>query len=251
VRVVKNKVDLQHALAGQVGLRGFVPTMGALHEGHMSLVQKSISECDFTAVSIFVNPRQFDSKEDLQNYPRAIEDDLKALEQVGVDLCFLPESAEIYSSNDHFEIRETSGYSNKFCGADRPGHFEGVLTVVMKLLNLVGPDRMYMGEKDYQQLQLVKQMTAAFFMDVEVVGVPTARESSGLAMSSRNLRLSPEDQHKAAALFRGLSSCSTDDDAKAQLLNEGFEVDYIESYKGRRYGAVRIAGVRLIDNVEI
>lgn len=228
---------------------GFVPTMGALHDGHRSLLIRSRSENDVSVLSIYLNPTQFDNKEDLKNYPKSFEADYQVACLADVDFILMPTFNEIYPDDYKYKIVE-SDFSQKLCGAHRPGHFEGMLTVVMKLLNIANADRAYFGEKDYQQLQLIRGMANAFFMPTEIVGCSTVREADGLAMSSRNKNLSPQSRNLAAHLHRTIISCATTDEARANLLDEGFEIDYIEDLHERRFAAVKIDGVRLIDNVK-
>lgn len=228
---------------------GFVPTMGALHEGHLSIVRRSAAENDFTLVSIFVNPTQFDDPRDLARYPRTFERDLAVLEGAGADFLLFPEPSELYPDQYRYRVSETQ-LSRELCGAHRPGHFDGMLTVVMKLLNLARARRAYFGEKDFQQLELVRGMARAFFLETEIFACPTVREGDGLAMSSRNVGLTPE-QRALAARFPGALRSEATPEAAAQLLRElGFGVDYVEDRFGRRLGAVRLGEVRLIDNVE-
>ena len=227
---------------------GFIPTMGALHEGHLSLVKKSLIENDITVVSIYVNPTQFDNPEDLKKYPSALVEDKKLLEESGVDFLFLPEYKTLYPDEYTYRISETD-LSRGLCGASRPGHFDGVLTVVMKLLNIVGAGRAYFGEKDYQQYLLVKGMAEAFFLKTEIVPCPLVRESSGLAMSSRNRRLSSGGRETAPDFYKALNSGRPVKDIREILEKAGFEIDYIEEAYGRIFGAVYLDGVRLIDNV--
>ena len=171
---------------------GFVPTMGALHSGHESLLAASQQENDLTVLSIFVNPTQFNNPDDLKNYPQTLERDLLIAEKNGVNAVFIPESMnELYPDQYRFKITETE-FSTQLCGAHRPGHFDGVLTVVMKLFQLTQPTRAYFGEKDHQQLTLIKDMVASFFLPIEIVACPTIRETTGLAMSSRNTRLNSD-----------------------------------------------------------
>ncbi len=229
---------------------GLVPTMGALHAGHLSLVQRSQRENAATAVSIFVNPTQFDQADDLDRYPRKTERDLVLLQDAAVDAVFIPSYDEIYPDGFHYQISE-SELSLRLCGAHRPGHFDGVLTVVMKLLNIVQPTRVYFGEKDYQQLLLVRGMTQAFFMDVDVVACPIVREPDGLAMSSRNQNLDAAQRRLAPSFHQVLRESTDTDTAQARLQQLGFDVDYVEDFKGRRLAAVRLGGTRLIDNVVI
>jgi len=229
---------------------GFVPTMGALHNGHASLVERSVKENDLTVVSIFVNPTQFNDPNDLQNYPRTFEDDLEMLDELKADYLFYPEYNEIYSDNYRYTITENK-LSKILCGAFRPGHFDGVLTVVMKLLNILKPNRAYFGEKDFQQFKLIEGMAQAFFLNTEIIPCPTLRDNDGLAMSSRNTLLSPEERRFALNFPRLLKLNKTDTEIKTELESLGFKVDYIEEYSGRRLGAVYVGKVRLIDNVKL
>ncbi len=229
---------------------GFVPTMGALHEGHVSLIKKSLDENDITIVSIFVNPTQFNNRDDLEKYPVQIEDDLNILKELKVDYAFLPDYKALYPDEYRYRVEEND-FSKKLCGKFREGHFTGVLTVVMKLFNIVKPTRAYFGEKDFQQLLLIKGMVEAFFMDIEIVACPTVREEDGLALSSRNLRLNSDERKKAPLLYKLLKSKRSDEEVKAELEKYGFKVDYIVSLNGRRFGAAYLGKVRLIDNVEI
>jgi pantoate--beta-alanine ligase len=229
---------------------GFVPTMGALHEGHLSLVRRSRAENARTVVSIFVNPTQFDDPTDLARYPRPLEDDLAKLRGVGTDFVLLPPEHELYADGFRYRVRET-GLSASMEGAHRPGHFDGVLTVVLKLLCVARADRAYFGEKDWQQLALVRGMADAFLLPTMIVGCPTVRESDGLALSSRNRHLSAADRRLAPRFHRALATANTAGAAARALAADGFVVDYVEDYGGRRLGAVRLGGVRLIDNVPL
>lgn len=228
---------------------GFVPTMGALHAGHASLLERCRSENDITVLSIYVNPTQFDNKDDLNRYPITLEQDRIIAAQAGIDHIILPTYSQIYPDDYRYKITERE-LSNQLCGAHRPGHFDGVLTVVMKLLNIVQPDRAYFGEKDHQQLQLINGMVETFFLDTQIVPCPTIRESDGLAMSSRNVNLPPEARKLAPLFALALREARSPEDATRRLQDEGFIVDYVEDIGSRRYGAVKISGVRLIDNVE-
>ena len=228
---------------------GFVPTMGALHRGHLSLAEQSKRENDITVVSIYVNPTQFDSAEDLEKYPSAPEEDRQLLDKTGIDYLFLPEYEDLYPDRYTYKVTETE-LSKKLCGASRPGHFDGVLTVVMKLLNIIGADRAYFGEKDYQQFLLVKGMAEAFFLKTEIIPCPLVREESGLALSSRNRRLSSSGRIKAAEFHRLLDSGKTVGNIAGELEKSGFKVDYITETFGRIFGAVFLEDVRLIDNVK-
>jgi pantoate--beta-alanine ligase len=229
---------------------GFVPTMGALHDGHLSLVRRSRAENDRTLVSIFVNPTQFDDAADLARYPRSIEDDLALLRAEGAEFVLVPGEAELYPDGFRYRVTETE-LSTKMEGAHRPGHFDGVLTVVLKLLQAAGADRAYFGEKDWQQLALVRGMAEAFLLPTAIVGCPTVREANGLALSSRNRLLTGDDRRKAAAFHKVLSASPAPDDAVRALIEEGFTVDYVCDRDGRRLGAVRLGNVRLIDNVAL
>jgi pantoate--beta-alanine ligase len=224
--------------------------MGALHEGHLSLVRRSRSENDRTLVSIFVNPTQFDDQADLARYPRVLDADLAALRTAGADYVLLPRADDLYPDGFRYRITERD-FSTALEGAHRPGHFDGVLTVVMKLLQIAQPERAYFGEKDWQQLSLVRGMVDAFFLPVTIVGCPTVRDQDGLALSSRNSTLAPADRQRAPRFHEVLSSASTPDEAARELSASGFEVDYVEERDGRRLGAIRIGGVRLIDNLPV
>jgi pantoate--beta-alanine ligase len=229
---------------------GLVPTMGALHEGHLSLVQRSQRDNAVTVASIFINPTQFDQAQDFDRYPRQTERDLALLKDAAVDAVFLPAHDEIYPDGYRYRVSE-SELSLRLCGAHRPGHFDGMLTVVMKLINIVRPTRAYFGEKDFQQLHLVRGMVRAFFMNLDVVACPIVREPDGLAMSSRNQNLDAVQRRLAPFLFQVLRESADTDSARARLRQLGFDVDYVEDYDGRRLAAVRLGSTRLIDNVPI
>jgi pantoate--beta-alanine ligase len=185
------------------GTLGLIPTMGALHEGHLSLVQRAQAECDAVAASIFVNPTQFAAGEDYDTYPRTLEDDCAKLEAVGVDLLFAPGAKEMYPANTSTFI-EVEGVGDRLDGASRPGHFRGVATVVAKLFHIVGPDRAYFGQKDAAQIAVLRAMVQDLNFPVQLVACPIVRERDGLAMSSRNLNLSATDRHRALILHRAL-----------------------------------------------
>jgi len=229
---------------------GFVPTMGALHEGHLSLVAASTEQDAVTVVSVFINPTQFDDRADFDVYPNNFQQDIDRLEAAGVDAVLLPDEEQIYVDGYRFKVTE-SDFSTRFCGAHRPGHFDGVLTVVMRLLNLVQPDNAYFGEKDFQQLQLIRDMVAAFFMPVNIKACATIRETDGLAMSSRNQHLDRNNRTKAASLYAALKQSRTAEEAREVLTGKGFDVDYVEDISNRRLAAARLGSTRLIDNVEI
>lgn len=228
---------------------GFVPTMGALHAGHEALLKRARVENERVVLSIFVNPTQFNDPNDLVRYPRTLEADL-ALAAPYVDAVFAPAPEALYADGYRYRMTETE-LSRRWEGAHRPGHFDGVLTVVLKLFNVVRPDRAYFGEKDWQQLELVRGMVRALLLPVEIVACPTVRDADGLALSSRNQRLSPLGRAHAAAFPWALRRAPDAGAAAATLRAKGFEVDYVEDVDGVRLGAVRIEGVRLIDNVRL
>lgn len=229
---------------------GFVPTMGALHAGHESLIKRSVQENDITVVSIFVNPTQFNDPKDFENYPVTFDEDLQLIEKLNADFLFYPSAHEIYADNFSYRIEENE-LSKILCGAFRPGHFSGVLTVVLKLFNIIQPAQAYFGEKDYQQYKLIDGMVKSVHLNIKIIPCPIIRESDGLAMSSRNLRLTVEERKFASNFPRLLMSKITPIEIKSELEKLGFIVDYIEDYAGRRYGALHIGKVRLIDNVEL
>lgn len=256
---------------------GFVPTMGALHEGHLTLFRRARAECDRVVVSIFVNPTQFSPNEDLNAYPRDLISDQKLASQENVDALFCPEVEEMFPEGFQTGV-ELPELSQKLEGASRPGHFRGVATVVTKLLNIVTPDRAYFGMKDYQQLLVIERMIRDLNMQVEVIGVPTVREADGLAMSSRNAYLSQDDRKTASSLYTVLkhaeSLALTGTVTPKTIESEMFSlisslpnatVDYIalvdpetllpvEAFEDRPILvalAVRIGKTRLIDNMLI
>lgn len=182
---------------------GFVPTMGYLHEGHQSLIQKAAEENDRVVVSIFVNPMQFGDKRDLETYPRDLKKDSAVCEAAGADLIFHPETEEMYGKNFSTYV-DMDELTDVLCGRSRPGHFRGVCTVVMKLFNIVKPDRAYFGQKDAQQVVVIKRMIRDLNMDIEIVACETVREADGLAKSSRNVHLNPEERKVAVVLHQAL-----------------------------------------------
>lgn len=184
---------------------GFVPTMGALHEGHLSLVRKALKECDYVVVSIFVNPLQFGPNEDLDKYPRTFKQDEKYLRDLGVDVLFYPNNEAMYFADSTTFVEEI-GLSSYLCGERRPGHFKGVTTIVCKLFNVVQADIAYFGQKDYQQFKIIQRMVRDLCMPIKVKGCPIVRESNGLALSSRNRYLSELESAEAASIFKALKS---------------------------------------------
>lgn len=234
---------------------GFVPTMGALHEGHLSLIRKARSENTLTVVSIFVNPTQFNDPADFAKYPMTWDADRALLEELAVDYVFFPVKEDLYQDGYTYKVSE-SQLSLHYCGASRPGHFDGVLTIVLKLLLLTIADKAYFGEKDWQQFLLIHGMVKAFFIETEIIPCPLIREASGLALSSRNLLLDPRNSALAPEFYRVLSSGKPIAEMKEILSELGFKVDYIEQishavFGSRLLGAVYLGTVRLIDNVPL
>jgi pantoate--beta-alanine ligase len=229
---------------------GFVPTMGALHRGHASLVERCRRENEVVVVSIFVNPSQFNDPKDLERYPRTLKQDLAALKDLGADEVLIPAASELYPHGYRFRV-EAENMTSVMEGAHRPGFLQGVMTIVMKLLNLVRADRAYFGEKDYQQLKTITEMVEDFFIPTEIIPCPTVREEFGLAESSRNRLLPAVARRKASCIFRALSAAPDPTAAKALLEAAGFRVDYVEEHWGRRFAAAYLDGVRLIDNVSL
>jgi len=229
---------------------GFVPTMGALHAGHAALVERSRKENDVVVVSIFVNPSQFNDPKDLEKYPRTMESDLAILKSIGTDDVITPAVSDFYPNGYRFRI-ETNQQQAVMEEKHRPGFLQGVMTIVMKLLNVVQADRAYFGEKDFQQLRTVTEMVDDFFMQTKIVPCETVREASGLAMSSRNALLTPEARERAAVIFKALTGSTNASDAASALEAAGLQVDYVEEHWNRRFAAAFLEGVRLIDNVPL
>ncbi|MBK9141304.1 MAG: pantoate--beta-alanine ligase [Candidatus Melainabacteria bacterium] len=255
---------------------GLVPTMGALHGGHEELIATARSQCDFVAVSIFVNPLQFGPREDFASYPRTLAEDAAICSKHNVDLIFAPEVGELYGdSGERTRVSPAAALINRLCGTFRPGHFEGVATVVAKLFNIVGPDRAYFGLKDYQQLQVIRHLVRDLDFPIEIIAVPTVREKSGLALSSRNKYLSSQQKELAPALSKALRAVARrvleGENVSAVLASEkgklesaGFRVQYLElchpdslepldlvSEGAVALVAAYLGDVRLIDNIQI
>lgn len=257
---------------------GLVPTMGALHEGHLSLVRRAREENDLVVATIFVNPTQFDRKEDLDSYPISLEADLAMLEETGCDLVFVPTPEDVYNDRVESERFDFKGLDKVMEGSFRKGHFDGVATIVKKLLTLIRPDRAYFGEKDFQQLQIIRKMVDAEGISVEIIPCEIFREPDGLAMSSRNRRLDPESRTAATLIYETLSESkemlsenSSFDDIRKMAetkfkANPHIELEYFEIADNhslqkansfdpsRRYKAfiAAFAGpVRLIDNIDL
>lgn len=256
----------------------FVPTMGALHDGHLVLVKKAQEIADIVVVSIFVNKAQFNDQNDYKNYPRQNLEDLKKLENAGVDLVFLPSDEEMFAEDFAFKIIPIK-LVDCLCGSSRPGHFDGVALVVTKLFNIVKPDIAIFGQKDFQQLSIIKKLVSDLNLDVEIFAHETFREKSGLAMSSRNQRLSKDNKIKAAQIFKILSEIKNEvrktpknidkilSEKSQELLKNSFEkIDYLEIREennlklinefndenpARIFIAVYLSGIRLIDNLPV
>ncbi|MCQ2343711.1 MAG: pantoate--beta-alanine ligase [Paludibacteraceae bacterium] len=282
MQLIKKASELQAVLAearrGDKSV-GFLPTMGALHEGHLTLARRAVNENDISVVSVFVNPTQFNNKTDLETYPRNVEEDARKLSEVGVDLVFAPGAEEFYTKEEmenRFEF-DFGGLDQVMEGKFRPGHFNGVVQVVSKLFRLVAPTRAYFGEKDFQQLAIIRRMVKVMGFKLEIVGCPIVREESGLALSSRNALLT-EEQRKLATnihavlaesrLFVGQTSVKELHDSTISAINhhDGLEVEYYDIVDGRTLKSVSrwddtdyIVGcvtvycgkVRLIDNIRL
>jgi pantoate--beta-alanine ligase len=244
---LRKELDAARAAGRTVGL---VPTMGALHEGHASLIRRSASECDVTAVTVFVNPLQFGAGEDLSTYPRDLDADVDVAGAAGAGVVFAPSVHEMYPDGVPAVTVHVAG-EDVLEGAARPGHFDGVATVVAKLFNLAGPCRAYFGEKDWQQLRVVRRLVADLSFPVEVVACPTVRERDGLALSSRNVRLSPAERNAATVLYRALTTYPARSMAEVVAEEPLATLDYAEVLPDRLVIAARIGGVRLIDNLEV
>lgn len=234
-----------------VGKRiGLVHTMGNLHDGHLSLCERSQLENDITVAAIFVNPTQFNEVRDFTLYPRTLEQDKALLLARQVDYLLLLDEEAVYP--DHYQVKISEHeISQELEGQYRPGHFTGMMTVVLKFLNLVQPTHAYYGEKDFQQLLLIKKMAKALFLPYEIIGCPTIRAEDGLALSSRNRRLTPEQRQKAVHFPKWLQAALSPAQITTQLQALGFKVDYIADKWQRRLGAVWIDDIRLIDNMTL
>ena len=253
----RKELDVVRADGKTVGL---VPTMGYLHDGHTSLIQRSAAACDVTAVTVFVNPLQFGANDDLASYPRDLDRDVALADAAGASIVFAPPVQEMYPG-DVLTSVHVSGVSDGMEGASRPGHFDGVATVVAKLFAIAGPCRAYFGEKDYQQLAVVRRMAADLSFPVDIVGCPIVREADGLAMSSRNVYLSPDERAAATVLYRALQAGAADlanaravmtavvaSEPRARLAY----ADVVETdHEYRLVIAARVGTTRLIDNLGV
>lgn len=280
VEVIKTTGDMKARAAlsrARGDTIGFVPTMGAFHEGHLSLIRRARAENDSVIISIFVNPVQFDRNNDYQGYPRPLERDLAMASEEGVDVAFVPDVEQVYPEGYSTFIEVRGSLTDVLCGASRPGHFRGVTTVVTKLFNIIGPDRAYFGQKDLQQAAIIKRLVRDLNMGVEVVTLPTVREADGLALSSRNRHLSGEQRRTAVSIHRALTRAtelliSGEMDTAVivcevrGVLNEGgiARIDYVsvvdpetlEEVSEARPGAVVavaawVGDIRLIDNTAL
>ncbi len=270
-RELRERLDQLRSQGQQVGL---VPTMGALHEGHLSLISRARRNCDVVVTTVFVNPTQFGPTEDFDAYPRQLESDYEKASSAGADMIFAPSVDEMYPESSATTVT-VSGITSGLCGGSRPGHFDGVTTVVAKLFHVVGPAKAFFGKKDYQQLKVIEAMARDLFFPMQVVGCPTVREKDGLAMSSRNTYLSAAEREKALFLYRGLKA-AREDYLKGERQCSRFirrvemslnfpeiEVDYIElrdaddlspfeetlNRPAVLAAAIKIGDTRLIDNV--
>lgn len=277
MQIYKTIAETREALAGEAlkNKIGFVPTMGALHKGHLSLVERCHSESDLTVVSIYVNPAQFGPQEDLNHYPRNLEKDIDLLRNYHVDIVFTPDDVQMYPEG-YCTWVQVEGLSDILCGASRPGHFRGVATIVLKLMHIVNPKFMFMGMKDYQQIIVLEKMIEDLNLETKIVRCPIVREPDGLAMSSRNSYLTPDERQRATCLIKALKNAQ-------KMVNEGYldssiliseaeniikqsdgRIDYIKIVDGstlqelpevrsgsRMMLAVYIGNTRLIDNIEL
>ncbi|TDF72653.1 pantoate--beta-alanine ligase [Candidatus Syntrophosphaera thermopropionivorans] len=277
MQIYKTIAETREALAGEAlkNKIGFVPTMGALHKGHLSLVERCHSESDLTVVSIYVNPTQFGPQEDLNHYPRNLEKDIDLLRNYHVDIVFTPDDVQMYPEG-YCTWVQVEGLSDILCGASRPGHFRGVATIVLKLMHIVNPKLMFMGMKDYQQIIVLEKMIEDLNLETKIVRCPIVREPDGLAMSSRNSYLTPDERQRATCLIKALKNAQ-------KMVNEGHldssiliseaeniikqsdgRIDYIKIVDGstlqelpevrsgsRMMLAVYIGNTRLIDNIEL
>ena len=253
---------------------GFVPTMGNLHQGHLNLVREARKLCDVVVVSIFVNPIQFGPNEDYDNYPRTLDQDSQLLAEEGCDIIFAPSVEQMYGTQSRLTNISVSGITNDLCGAQRPGHFDGVAVVVTKLFNIVQPNFAFFGQKDFQQLAVIRTMVRDLNMPLEIIGVPIARAEDGLALSSRNGYLTAEQRKTAPAIYRALKTAETNlkqgrslqsvlDEIKSALVQVGFEIDYVEARTPLLepltqfdqdvvlFVAAKLGKTRLIDNLQV
>ncbi|MFT6834772.1 MAG: pantoate--beta-alanine ligase [Francisellaceae bacterium] len=243
--------QLRTALYRLEGTIGVVPTMGNLHDGHLSLFKKARLENDITIATIFINPTQFNNAEDYKRYPRTLKEDTKLAKSSDIDIIFAPSESEMYPNGYNFRVNSSDSLMNILEGKYRSGHFEGVLTVVLKLFIATQADKAYFAEKDYQQLHLVTAMAKSFLLKTEIIPCPIIRLQSGLPLSSRNNNLSPEGLNKAnefASILRSNHNILTAIDILEKM---NISVDYLEDHNERRFVAATVDEVRLIDNFSI
>ena len=276
MQIFKTKLELTRFLSFEKKVKsiGFVPTMGALHEGHLQLIKQSKKECKITVCSIFVNPTQFNNATDLANYPNTLKEDLLKLENFNCDAVYIPKVDDLYEKNEKAKEFDFGTLSTTMEGKFRPGHFNGMATIVEKFFNIIKPTKAYFGQKDLQQLQIVKTLTKQKNSEIEIVGVPTIREESGLAMSSRNALLTTKGRKDATLIFECLNYCRANKKKGIDFLKshtqtkfaelKNFKLEYVEfialntmlpitKWEKENENAICIAtyidGVRLIDNI--
>lgn len=274
---IPNLREIRRTWQNSAKVIAFVPTMGNLHQGHLNLVREAKKQADIVVVSIFVNPMQFGPDEDLDAYPRTLESDSQQLKSLGVDVLFMPQASDIYARGlEQQTFVEVPGLSYMICGASRPGHFRGVATIVCKLFNMVQPNLAFFGEKDFQQLQVIKAMVTDLSMNLKVCGVATTRDADGLAMSSRNQYLSDSERKLAPTMYTKMQQLAEDIQSgrrdfshltqayKLQLAELGFNPDYLEIRNAETLlqpghedqslvllAAAFLGKTRLIDNLQI
>jgi len=276
MQIFKTKLELTRFLSSEKKVKsiGFVPTMGALHEGHLELIKQSKKECEITVCSVFVNPTQFNNATDLGNYPTTLKEDLLKLENLNCDAVYIPKVDDLYEENEKAKEFDFGTLSTTMEGEFRPGHFNGMATIVEKFFNIIKPTKAYFGQKDLQQLQIVKTLAKQKNSEIEIIGVPTIREEGGLAKSSRNALLTTEGRKDATLIFECLNYCRANKNKGIDFLkshtktkfaeNKNFELEYVEfvalntilpitKWEKENENAICIAtyidGVRLIDNI--
>ena len=253
MKIIKTLEEMRIARRRRAGqCVGFVPTMGYLHDGHLSLVEKSLSTCDITVVSIFVNPKQFRPHEDLDTYPADLKRDIKLLEDLGVAVLFLPKNEDMYPEGYQTYV-QVKGITERLCGKSRPGFFQGVTTVVLKLFNSVQPDVAFFGEKDRQQLAVIQTMVKDLNLDIQIEGLPIVRDPDGLACSSRNLYLSPQARQSALCLQEALKLAQrrvAEGESSAHNIRAEMQ-EIIEGYKDTRVDYISVCDPLLFNELEV
>ncbi len=250
VKVIRTIDEARSLASERNGTLGIIPSLGNFHLGHQSLFKKSVEQNDLTMVCNVLTPIIFNDLANFTAYPRTPEKDLVRVAETGADILFIPSTEELFLNPFNYSVVETE-FSNTLEGKNRPAHFDGVLTVILKLLLMLKPDNLYLGEKDFQQLELIRGMCQAFYISSHIVACPIIRSDTGLAYSSRNSKLNKEQLSKAAHFPKLLASEHTPEEIAAKLTNLGFAVQYIEEHNNRRYGAVILDSIRLIDNVDL